>query len=135
FKRVLGFDLPPDWRRPKRHLEAVNPSLSRDYLEFLKAFDRGEFNRMGTLARERILEAAFEEAGPRPVVEEWISPRHRSLILKARAKGNAGIRARFLRGREGAFLFPAPAPSGWKPYPGLTGKRREGIAARARALT
>jgi hypothetical protein len=129
FNQVLGFSAPSHWRIPKRDIESVNATPSRDYLEFIhlqKKWDKAT----SRFPQELVLEASLKHKNSGLEIAEWLSPASRLSLLDIHDQDNRMIREIYL-GEKGksVFLEKLPDPdSTSKKYPGLAPEKAMEIA-------
>jgi hypothetical protein len=107
FENALGFKSPADAEAPDQGPEAVNGTLSRDFIEFIRILNRRTNEKKTALPRRWVLEVARMESGramESSGIGEWLSPRQQSVLLKRHAKDNLKIEKIFLA-KSGPRLF------------------------------
>jgi len=133
-EHVLGFAAPAGWQDGPQDVEAVNRTLGRDFVEFIRILNQRQVQGLPVFDRDAVLAAAIGGAIPPPRsaagIADWLSPAERRLLLAAHREGNAALAREFL-GRADGRLFAEPAPRNtprWTPYPGFTAEKAVAVA-------
>src|SRR5262249_42571875 len=132
FEHVLMLHVPAACVQPAADAESVNPTIDRDFVEFIRILNRLASGGQPVFSRDAVLETFMRTqtaARGSTGISAWLSPAARRHLLQAYQEDNAAIARDYLRRTDGQlFAEPWPDDDGWEPYLGFSPERATAIA-------
>jgi hypothetical protein len=129
FHHVLGFQVPSSFELPKKDIETVNATPSRDYMEFIR-FQKKQGSGRYFFPQELVLQVALQHQKSGWAITDWIPSAARRSLLETYELDNYAICGIFL-GEKGRSVFREKLPDADAPqvdYPGLSPEKAIEIA-------
>lgn len=108
FDKVLGFQVPPSFELPKKDIETVNATPSRDYMEFIRIQKQQGSGRY-FFPQELVLQAALQHRKSGWAIADWMPSAARRSLLETYEVDNQAICEIFIA-EKGRSVFQEKLP-------------------------